>query len=730
MSVLVLCLLIAALLLIRVPVAFSFFGPCLLYMMTTDQSVGLALRLVANSTASFPLLAVPLFILLGSIANHAGIADRLFDFALALLGRVRGSLGYVSVGVSLGFSWMSGSAVADAAALGKVEIPAMLRAGYPRPFALGVVGSSSLIAPVMPPSIPAVIYAGLAGVSTGALFAASVVPALLMAVGLCLVVYLWVRRMPNIQRTEFRREQVWVTGRRVIAPLGAPVIILGGILGGYVTPTEAAAVGALYMLLLGFAYRTLKLRDLPRVLVEAALTTGSIMLIVASANLLGYVFARERIPQDISEWVLGLTTDPTVFLLLVFALSMVLGTALDAIAVLTLTVPILLPIALAVRRRPHRAGRADDPVADDRPADATGRDRHLRAAGDHQGPDGRGLLGLAAVPRASDRALLRDHLLARRHLVPSREVGAVSATAARRSWLVGLIGHGVGPSLTPEMHEREAARQGLRYVYKVIDLPGGDVAEERLTQLLAGARDLGFDGLNVTHPVKQAMVPLVDTLAPAVSAIGALNTVLFRDGQTVGHNTDVTGFRRSFTDAMPGVDRRTVALLGAGGAGTAVAHALADLEVGELLVVDPDAARARALAGTLDGRATRIELVASTPDEMAAAIGRSAGLVNATPIGMAAHPGTSVPVELLRRDLWVADIVYRPLNTALLDLARDAGCTVLNGAGMAVHQAADSFELITGLPADRAAMLRDFDELVAAEAALDPTRDTTGERNR
>ncbi len=208
MSVLVLCLLIAALLVIRVPVAFAFFGPCFLYMMTSDQSVGLALRLVSNSTASFPLLAVPLFILLGSIANKAGIADRLFDFALALLGRVRGSLGYVSVGVSLGFSWMSGSAVADAAALGKVEIPAMLRAGYSRPFALGVVGSSSLIAPVMPPSIPAVIYAGLAGISTGALFAASVVPAFLMAIGLCLVVFLWVRRMPDLPRTEFSWSRV------------------------------------------------------------------------------------------------------------------------------------------------------------------------------------------------------------------------------------------------------------------------------------------------------------------------------------------------------------------------------------------------------------------------------------------------------------------------------------------------------------------------------------------
>jgi tripartite ATP-independent transporter DctM subunit len=345
MSLLVLSLLIAGLLLIRVPIAFAFVGPSLLYMITTDQSLGLALRLVAASTASFPLLAVPLFILLGSLANHAGIADRLFDFALALLGKVRGSLGYVSVGVSVGFSWMSGSAVADAAALGKVQIPAMLRSGYSRKFALGVSGAASLIAPVMPPSIPAVIYAGLAAVSTGALFAASVVPALLMALGLCIVVFLWVRRDPNIVATAFSWGRVWTTGRRVIAPLGAPVIILGGILGGYFTPTEAAAVGAAYMGLLGFAYRTLKVRDLPKVLVETVVTTGSIMLIVASANLLGYIFAREQVPQAISEYVLGLTTDATVFLLLVFLLSLVLGTALDAIAVLTLTVPILLPIS-------------------------------------------------------------------------------------------------------------------------------------------------------------------------------------------------------------------------------------------------------------------------------------------------------------------------------------------------------------------------------------------------
>ena len=345
MNLLLLSLGIVVLLALRVPVAFAFLGPSLAYRWSTGQSLGLSLRLIVNATASFPLLAVPLFVLLGVVANRGRIAEMLFDFALAVLGRVRGGLGYVSVGVSVGFSWMSGSAVADAAALGKLQIPAMLRTGYTKRFALGVTGSASLIAPVMPPSIPAVVYAGLAAVSTGALFAASVVPALLMALGLCVVVFFLVRRNDNIQRTEFSWARVRTTGRRVIAPLGAPVVILGGILGGFFTPTEAAAVGVAYMTVLGFAYRTLRIRDLPKVLTEAVVTTGGIMLIVASANLLGYIFARERVPQEISELVLGMTTNPTIFLLLVFALSMVLGTVLDAIAVLTLTVPILLPIS-------------------------------------------------------------------------------------------------------------------------------------------------------------------------------------------------------------------------------------------------------------------------------------------------------------------------------------------------------------------------------------------------
>ena len=307
----------------------------------------------------------------------------------------------------------------------------------------------------------------------------------------------------------------------------------------------------------------------------------------------------------------------------------------------------------------------------------------------------------------------------------------MTAAPSRRSWLSGLIGHGIGPSLTPELHEREAERQGLRYVYKVIDQPDVSVDAERLQRLLRAAVELGFDGLNVTHPVKQAMVPLVDEVSPDVEAIGALNTVLIRDGRTVGHNTDVTGFQRSFADGLPGVDRDQVVLLGAGGAGTAVAHALSALGVRRLLVVDPDQSRASALTVSLSGGTTEVELVPVSAGGLSEAVAASAGVVNATPNGMASHPGSPVPPELLRSDLWLADIVYRPLETALLTAARSAGCTVLSGAGMAVHQAADAFELFTGLSADRAAMLRDFDELVAVEAAArEPARDTTGERNR
>lgn len=348
MTLLLLALTIAILLALRVPVPFAFLGPSLVYMAIEGQSLGMALRTVTNAASSFPLLAVPLFIFLGALANHAGIADRLFRFAQALLANVRGNLGYVAVGTSVGFSWMSGSAVADAAALGKVQIPAMIRAGYGRRFATGVSATSSLIAPVMPPSIPAVIYAGLAAVSTGALFAASVIPALLMAIGMCIVVWVLVRRMPNIKKGTFDKAEFLDSTKGVLLPLIAPIIILGGILGGFFTPTEAAAVGVAYIALVGVIQRSLSMKSFIKALTETVTTTASIMIIVASASLLGYILARERLPQMLTELVFAITDSPTVFLILVTVMMLILGTVIDATAILVLTVPIILPIGAQI----------------------------------------------------------------------------------------------------------------------------------------------------------------------------------------------------------------------------------------------------------------------------------------------------------------------------------------------------------------------------------------------
>jgi tripartite ATP-independent transporter DctM subunit len=336
---------ILVLLLLRVPVAFAILGPTLLYMLATDQSTGLSLRTAAQEVNSFPLLAVPLFVLLGVVANRTGIADRIFAFAEVLFCRVRASLGYVNIGVSVGFSWISGTALADVAGMGKMLVPAMTSRGYPRRFALGLTASSSLISPVMPPSIPAIVYASVAAVSTAALFAAAVVPAFLIASGLALYVFVWSRKQPQLAGRRSEPGEFRTAALRVIGPLGAPVLLLGGILSGLFTPTEAAAVGVAYVLALGFCYRRLTPRSLWGIAVETATTAASITLILAASGLLGWVLARERVPQDIASFLLGFTDSPVVFLLLVNVALILIGTILEPIAALVITVPVLLPIA-------------------------------------------------------------------------------------------------------------------------------------------------------------------------------------------------------------------------------------------------------------------------------------------------------------------------------------------------------------------------------------------------
>jgi len=282
-----------------------------------------------------------------------------------------------------------------------------------------------------------------------------------------------------------------------------------------------------------------------------------------------------------------------------------------------------------------------------------------------------------------------------------------------RGFLVGLVGTGIGPSLTPALHEREADELGLRYLYRLLDLDRLHLPPDAVGDLLSAAQLAGYDGLNVTHPCKQLVIPHLDELSPDAEALGAVNTVVLRDGRAVGHNTDWSGFARAFDRGLPEAPLERVVLLGAGGAGSAVAHALLTLGATRLTIVDVDGERARTLAASLAARfaADRVDGVGI--DQLVPAVAAADGLVHATPTGMAAHPGLPVAAELLRPDLWVADIVYRPLETELVRTARAAGCRVLDGGGMAVFQAVDAFRLFTGLEPDADRMLGHFATLVA-----------------
>ena len=278
-------------------------------------------------------------------------------------------------------------------------------------------------------------------------------------------------------------------------------------------------------------------------------------------------------------------------------------------------------------------------------------------------------------------------------------------------FLLGLIGSGIQRSLTPAMQEEEARAQGLRLHYQLIDLDASGSQPDVLPTLLAAARVMGFAGLNITYPCKQAVIPLLDGLSDEAAAMGAVNTVVFKDGKATGHNTDGSGWRWGFERELPGADLSRVVLLGAGGAGSAIAHALLRMDTKALVLVDSDTARAGELAERLNslygGRCASF-----TADAAAALVGAS-GLVHATPTGMDKLPGLPLPKELLRPDLWVSEIVYFPLDTALLQAARAIGCRTATGAGMAVGQAVGAFRLFTGREPETGRMQAHMQALLA-----------------
>lgn len=279
--------------------------------------------------------------------------------------------------------------------------------------------------------------------------------------------------------------------------------------------------------------------------------------------------------------------------------------------------------------------------------------------------------------------------------------------------LLGLVGAGIGGSLSKPMHEREGAACRVPLTYRPVDAEVLRFGVDDLPDVLRWATRLGYDGLNVTHPFKQAVLPLLDTRSAAVEALGAANTVVIRGGRLEGYNTDWSGFAQSLARSLPDPTGDRVVLLGAGGAGVAVGYALLRLGVGLLEVYDVEAARADACAERLaatfgEGRVRRTA-------DLAAAVAAADGLAHATPTGMLGHPGLPLPAELVRPDLWVADIVYFPLDTELVALARSRACRVVPGGGMAVFQAVGAFELFTGRTPDAERMLAHFAELTAPQ---------------
>ena len=312
---------------------------------------------VAMAANSFPLLAAPLFILMGNLMNSSGVSYRIFDFAKAVVGWMRGGLCQANIIGSVIFAGMSGSAVADAAGLGTVEIEAMKKEGYDAETAAAITAASATIGPIIPPSLPMIVYGVAAETSIGGLFIAGVIPGLLMAVALMLMVrHLAIRR--NLPRHPFEGVRaLWIAFRRAFWALMAPVVLFGGLFSGIFTPTEAAAIAVTYALVLGlFVYRDFKLAELPRIILDTVETTGVVMALVMTASLLGYCISVSRLPQVFGEMLTGLTTNPLVYLLIVNLLLLVVGCFMEALAAMLVLIPILVPPALALGIDPVQFG--------------------------------------------------------------------------------------------------------------------------------------------------------------------------------------------------------------------------------------------------------------------------------------------------------------------------------------------------------------------------------------
>lgn len=350
---------LGALMLLGLPIAVSMGLTAILTFLALGEPGLLSMvpqRMYAGTTG-FPLLAIPFFILAGNLMNTGGMTQRIFRFAQCLVGHIKGGLGHVNVVGSMIFAGMSGSAVADAAGLGMVEIQAMLKAGYDRRFSAAVTAASSTIGPIIPPSIPFVIFGSMTGTSVGRLFLGGFLPGLVMGLALMITVYIVAeqRGYPRERRATLR--ELLDSSLDGAAALGAPVIIIGGILAGIFTPTEAAVVACIYALILGLVvYREIRVADLPRIFWETLEHTIRVMFIISAASLFGWLLIQQRIPTMIVEGLMTLTGQPWIILLIINGILLILGCFMEGIAVMLLTIPVFMPLVARVGVDPVHFG--------------------------------------------------------------------------------------------------------------------------------------------------------------------------------------------------------------------------------------------------------------------------------------------------------------------------------------------------------------------------------------
>lgn len=328
------------------PIAFALVLACLLIFLDIGTIRFMAIpQNMVGGVDSFILLAVPMFILAAKIMNSAQITDRIFNFAGALVRHIKGGLGHVNIAASLIFAGMSGSAVADAAGLGEIEIKVMKERGYDGPFAAAITAASSVVGPIFPPSVPMVIYGGIAGASIAHLFLGGAIPALGMTLFLMIAVYFIARARNYPSETRATAREAWIAFKGAFFALLSPVIVLGAIIFGITTPTEAAAVAVLYSFVLGFSYGTVKFKDLPGLFIDTALETGVLMLIVAAVSIFSWTITFQQIPQHAIESLFSVTQSKTIIILMIVGALLIVGLFMNPTPGLVVAAPFILPIA-------------------------------------------------------------------------------------------------------------------------------------------------------------------------------------------------------------------------------------------------------------------------------------------------------------------------------------------------------------------------------------------------